>query len=336
MAIPPVPPVADAERYVLYTPGGVAKTFVDVPFPVYGDGSDLVVKLDANELDRSLWSLVSWSGNPIDSLPRPLTDGRIFFSPDAVATTIEVIGEIRPRQETMATAAGIARREFNQTLGYILSALRELWRKVKNGQAQAFGFDASGPLASRTQFDLEAEGFRFAQTDDASGRPILYIKLSSADADWSQAISFQGPQGVAGAAGATPTAATAAEVRAGTEAAKYVSPKALMDAADERTLTDAATIDWDMSLGFNAVVTLGGNRTLGEPTNAKKGMTYALRVVQDGAGSRTLAYHSAWDWGAAGAPTLTTTTNKHDIVMAYCRVGGVSPKFDCSILKGFG
>ena len=44
------------------------------------------------------------------------------------------------------------------------------------------------------------------------------------------------------------------------------------------------------------------------------GGTYIVRVTQDGTGTRTLAYGAAYDWGAEGAPTLTTTASKTDIL----------------------
>jgi hypothetical protein len=74
--------------------------------------------------------------------------------------------------------------------------------------------------------------------------------------------------------------------------------------AVEYALTDAATIAWDMSNGPAATVTLGGNRTLGAPTNAIAGQSYALRVVQDGTGTRTLAYNAAFKWPSATAPVV--------------------------------
>lgn len=112
--------------------------------------------------------------------------------------------------------------------------------------------------------------------------------------------------------------ATAAEVRTGTNNTKTVTPLALSDAAAPITLADAATIAWDMATGFNAIVTLGGNRTLGAPTNARAGLSGALQVIQDGTGSRTLAYNAAWDFGATGAPTLTTTAAADDMIYWYC------------------
>jgi hypothetical protein len=79
-----------------------------------------------------------------------------------------------------------------------------------------------------------------------------------------------------------------------------------------QTLTDAATIAWDTSLGRVATVTLGGNRTMGLPTNLKVG-TYILRVRQDATGGRTLAWNAAFKWTAQTAPTLTTTASAVDV-----------------------
>ena len=55
-----------------------------------------------------------------------------------------------------------------------------------------------------------------------------------------------------------PAAFAAAEIQAGTEAAKMVAPDQLTLAHDPQTLTDGATISWNMANGFNAKVTLGG------------------------------------------------------------------------------
>lgn len=85
----------------------------------------------------------------------------------------------------------------------------------------------------------------------------------------------------------------------------------------DQVLVDAATVAWDMSKGGIATVTLGGNRTLGLPTNLKKG-TYVLHVIQDATGGRTLAYHASFKWAAAIAPVLSGGVNKHDILTFVC------------------
>lgn len=85
------------------------------------------------------------------------------------------------------------------------------------------------------------------------------------------------------------------------------------------TLTDAATIAVDMSVGNNFSVTLGGNRTLGNPTNLTAGQSGVIFITQDGTGSRTLAYSSYWDFPSQTAPTLTTTANAIDVLVYTVR-----------------
>lgn len=81
------------------------------------------------------------------------------------------------------------------------------------------------------------------------------------------------------------------------------------------TLTDGATIDWNGdSNGQVVAVTLGGNRTMNAPTNIVQYAMYILRVSQDGIGSRTLTWNAAYKFGTTGAPTLTTTASKVDIL----------------------
>lgn len=72
-------------------------------------------------------------------------------------------------------------------------------------------------------------------------------------------------------------------------------------------LTDAATVAVDASLGNYFSVTLGGNRTLGNPTNLVAGQGGSIIITQDGTGSRTLAYSSNWKFAGGTAPVLTTT-----------------------------
>jgi len=84
-------------------------------------------------------------------------------------------------------------------------------------------------------------------------------------------------------------------------------------------LTDASTIAVDMSVGNNFSVTLGGNRTLGNPTNLTAGQSGIIFITQDGTGSRTLAYSSYWDFPNATAPTLTTTASAVDVLVYTVR-----------------
>lgn len=82
-------------------------------------------------------------------------------------------------------------------------------------------------------------------------------------------------------------------------------------------LTDGATITPDFAVANNFSVTLGGNRTLANPTNLVAGQSGVIKITQDGTGSRTLAFGSYWDFAAGTAPTLTTTANAVDILAYY-------------------
>lgn len=80
------------------------------------------------------------------------------------------------------------------------------------------------------------------------------------------------------------------------------------------TLTDGATITPDMDDSNNFTVTLGGNRTLANPTNLVAGQSGSIFIVQDGTGSRTLSWGSYWDFANGVAPTLSTAASAVDRV----------------------
>ena len=82
------------------------------------------------------------------------------------------------------------------------------------------------------------------------------------------------------------------------------------------TLTDGATITPDFTTGNNFAVTLGGNRTLANPTGITTGQAGVIYITQDGTGSRTLGFGTHWHFAGGTAPTLTTTAAAVD-VLAY-------------------
>jgi hypothetical protein len=82
-------------------------------------------------------------------------------------------------------------------------------------------------------------------------------------------------------------------------------------------LTDGATITPDFANGNNFSVTLGGNRTLANPSNLTAGQSGVIVVTQDGTGSRTLAFGSYWKFAGGTAPTLTTTASSVDVIAYY-------------------
>jgi len=82
-------------------------------------------------------------------------------------------------------------------------------------------------------------------------------------------------------------------------------------------LTDGSTVTADFAVANNFSLTIGGNRTLANPSNLTAGQHGVIVITQDGTGSRTLAYGSYWKFSAGTAPTLTTTASAVDVLVYY-------------------
>ena len=83
-------------------------------------------------------------------------------------------------------------------------------------------------------------------------------------------------------------------------------------AANITALSDGATITIDMATACHHSVTLGGNRTFAAPSNQAIGQSGSIFITQDGTGSRTAAFNSAFKFVGGTAPTLTTTASATD------------------------
>lgn len=70
-------------------------------------------------------------------------------------------------------------------------------------------------------------------------------------------------------------------------------------------LTDGATITPDFATANNFSITLGGNRTLANPTNLTAGQSGSI-VITNG-GSYTLAFGAYWKFPGGTAPSLTAS-----------------------------
>ena len=100
------------------------------------------------------------------------------------------------------------------------------------------------------------------------------------------------------------TAATAGTDYAGIDTAQTFTKG---QRGEITALTDGSTITPDLADSNNFSVTLGGNRTLANPSNITAGQSGSIFITQDGTGSRTLAYGSNFDFAGGTAPTLSTT-----------------------------
>ena len=80
---------------------------------------------------------------------------------------------------------------------------------------------------------------------------------------------------------------------------------------------ESGTITLDFGSSNNFEMTLTGNSTLGAPTNASGGQSGSIFILQDGTGSRTLAYNAVFAFAGGTAPTLTTTASGQDALLYY-------------------
>jgi len=148
---------------------------------------------------------------------------------------------------------------------------------------------------------------------DTSLADIRYLRVST-----SSNVSLIGSKFIVGASVSTP-----GNFVIGTNARAY-NPIV--------TVTDAACISVNMALGNNFVVTLGGNRTLKKPANCTVGQGGNIYFIQDGTGSRTLGYNTAWQFISATVPPLSTGASDVDILVYNARS---SATIDAVLLKNF-
>ena len=129
-------------------------------------------------------------------------------------------------------------------------------------------------------------------------------------------VGPQGPAGTQGTKGDTGAAGTTPDL----------TPYARLDAAQSYAkqqntapgpLTDAATVAWNLDTAQAATLTLGGSRTLANPTNMAPGGSYVLTVKQDATGGRTLTFGAAYKWAGGVAPVLSTAANATDLLFFY-------------------
>ena len=72
-----------------------------------------------------------------------------------------------------------------------------------------------------------------------------------------------------------------------------------------QTLTDAASITYDLDDGHNAKVTLTADRTLLFPSNVAEGASGVLTITQDGTGGHALSFGSGWFISAGSAGDIS-------------------------------
>ena len=94
-----------------------------------------------------------------------------------------------------------------------------------------------------------------------------------------------------------------------------VQKQSYSDVRDEGLENGTITLDFGSANNFK--MTLTGTSTLGAPTNASGGQSGSIFILQDGTGSRTLAYNAVFAFAGGTAPTLTTAASGQDALLYY-------------------
>ena len=208
-------------------------------------------------------------------------------------------------------------------LGLTGAATAALPISIANGgtgqTGAAAAYNALSPMT--TLGDLEYESgastaSRLAGNTSAAKQFLTQTGTGSASAApaWGAILAGDVPtlnQNTTGSAGScTGNAATATNLAGGAVLPDYLAPavNALTFVASGTTLVNAA-----LGNAFNLTLT-ASTTTLGGPSNPVDGQVIRFRITQGTGGSFTLAYGSAYDFGAGSAPTLSTAAAKVDIL----------------------
>jgi len=205
-------------------------------------------------------------------------------------------------------AEGCAPSGINNAIRQLMSDLKD-WYAGTSGDSLAVGGGGTGATTAsgaRTNLGLGTIATQNSNNVTVTGGSISGITdLAVAD----------GGTGASSAADAR----TNLGLVIGTDVAGIASTQSFTRAQRGAitALTDGATITADFAVANNFSVTLGGNRTLANPSNQTAGQSGVIVITQDGTGSRTLAYGSNWKFPQGSAPTLTTTANAVDVLVYY-------------------
>lgn len=93
----------------------------------------------------------------------------------------------------------------------------------------------------------------------------------------------------------------------------------------EVTVTYGTTTSFDFDTFINAAVTLTGNITTNNVSNARAGKSGAITYIQDGVGGRTAVFNSIFKFAGGIVPTLSTAGGAIDVLFYSCRSATVCP-----------
>ena len=164
----------------------------------------------------------------------------------------------------------------------------------------------------------EANTFTAQQTFSTTAPIFSTLSgLVKANSSSTSTAAVSGTDYCAATSGSSVLKGSSGNTTAATAGTDYVAPGTTTNFTKQQyfgnsTLTDAATISWDVSSAQVATFTfVSSNRTMGAPTNLVNGAYYGLAVIQN-AGSNTLTWNSVFKWTGGAAPTLSSAASAKD------------------------
>ena len=280
----------------------------NISFTPYGDVAATNVQLAIQELDDE--KLPKAGGTVTGELVIGTAGALVFegSTDDAYETYLAVVDPTADRTITfpdasgtviLAGAASIVNADISASAAIAFSKLASM-----TSAHILLGNASNVPTATAVTGDVTISNTGVTTVVSASTSVAGKVQLSDSTSSTSTTL--------AATANAVKTAYDLANGKPGLDTAQTWTKG---QRGEITALTDGATITPDFADSNNFSVTLGGSRTLANPTNLTAGQSGCIWITQDGTGSRTLAYGSYWDFTGGTAPTLTTTASAVDCLV---------------------